>query len=393
MRSGGETRIVHLDPYQAKDFDKKNGVKEDELINGLRDQLGNKVTNITDNDFVLYNNQYRKWSELKNELIAQGKNVAKGGSLAGANPPPQEASQFQAKIVDQQASDIVTIIHLLEQEVSKGKNGKPEIKFGNQTFKTDELPKLKQILQALAAQMQRAGQKVDRKILEKAGLPAESGNGNGNGAGMFSAKTGSVPVGQQPGPAGGAPGAKAMSFGGGSGFGGGDPSFGGMQPPTSSQYGAALYLDGAISDGLGQLNASRRDGQKLMMLFFYFARMAESGDPFAMYNFIKFITYIIAKDKARQNIQIGSKLIQLQDLSRKATETLMNADTADPNKTNDFLKALHQAKSQESTISTSQKLLADMLQEYSHVTEGLINSTKSLQEFWGRALRTVSRPA
>ena len=130
-----------------------------------------------------------------------------------------------------------------------------------------------------------------------------------------------------------------------------------------------------------------------MMLFFYFARMAESGDPFAMYNFIKFITYIVSKDKARQNIHVGSKLIQLQDLSRQATETLMATPTDDPNKIHEFTKALHQAKSQETTISTSQKLLADMLQEYAHVTESLVNSTKALQDSWARVMRTVSQRA
>ncbi|MBI4124322.1 MAG: hypothetical protein HY466_00130 [Deltaproteobacteria bacterium] len=200
----------------------------------------------------------------------------------------------------------------------------------------------------------------------------------------------------QPGPAGanGQGGARGAGLPGGGGYGGyGDPMFAGFQPPTSSAYGAALYMDGVISEGLGQLGQSRREGQKMMMLFFYFARMAESGDPFAMYNFIKFITFIIAKDKARQNIHIGSKLIQLQDMSRKATETLMATPTDDPNKTEEFTKALHQAKSQEATISTSQKLLADMLQEYAGVTEGLINSTKNLQEFWFRATRTASRQA
>lgn len=164
-------------------------------------------------------------------------------------------------------------------------------------------------------------------------------------------------------------------------------------PNSSAAYASALYLDSDISQGLGDIFKSRREGQKLMMLFFHLARMAESGDLGAMYQFIKFINYIIAKDKARQNIKISSKLIQLQDLSRKSTELLMQTPTdGDPKQVNAFTKAIHQAKAEETAISTSQKLLADMLQEFAHVVEALTSSTKFLLEAWGRVLRTVTRP-
>lgn len=162
---------------------------------------------------------------------------------------------------------------------------------------------------------------------------------------------------------------------------------------TPSSYAAGLYVDSAISDGIGQLGKSRAEGQKLMMLFMYYARMAMSGDLGAMYQLIQFINYIIAKDKARQNIHISSKLIQLQDMSRKATEVLMSTPTEGKSdkEINEFTKALHKAKSQESTISTSQKLLADMLQEFAHVTEAMTNSTKALLDAWGRNMRTATR--
>ena len=164
--------------------------------------------------------------------------------------------------------------------------------------------------------------------------------------------------------------------------------FNGMNPTTAA-YANALALDSNISDGIGMAGKARREGQRLMMLFFFFARMAESGDLGAMYQFIKFITYIIAKDKARQNIQIGSKLIQLQDLSRKATDALLATSTDEKNM-GEFMKAQQKAKSEVDTISTSQKLMADMLQEFAHVVESMVNSTKNLLDAWGRVLRTAS---
>ena len=146
-------------------------------------------------------------------------------------------------------------------------------------------------------------------------------------------------------------------------------------------------MDNYLSDGFEGALRSRAEGQKLMMLFFYFARMAESGDLGAMYQFIKFITYIISKDKARQNIQISTKLIQLQEASRKATEALMKAPTDDQSA---FAKVMQETRGQEAAISTSQKLLADMLQEFAHVVETLTNSVKNLLDAWGRVQRTAS---
>ena len=68
----------------------------------------------------------------------------------------------------------------------------------------------------------------------------------------------------------------------------------------------------------------------------------------------------------------------------------MATPSDDPNKQNDFTKALYKAKSEETSIATSQKLLADMLQEFGHVVETLINSTKFMLDAWGRALRASS---
>jgi len=174
----------------------------------------------------------------------------------------------------------------------------------------------------------------------------------------------------------------------GTGNGGGSSSlFDGLNPPSSAAYARALYMDNLISDGLGQVGNRTREGQRLMMLFLYYARMAESGDLGAMYQFMKFITYIISKDKAKQNIQVSTQLIKLQDQSRKASDALMGTDNKDQT---EFTKMLQKTQSEQSQIATSQKLLADMLQEFAQVVETLTNSVKNVLDAWGRVQRTAS---
>jgi hypothetical protein len=135
------------------------------------------------------------------------------------------------------------------------------------------------------------------------------------------------------------------------------------------------------------------EGRRMMILFMFFARMAASGDLGAMYQFIKFINYIIAKDKAKQNIDMSVKLIQLQDASRRATELLLQAespDGTDVQKSNDFMKLMQKTKAEEGVIATSQKLIADMLQEFAHVAESGVNPNRVMLDAWGRALRAAT---
>lgn len=174
--------------------------------------------------------------------------------------------------------------------------------------------------------------------------------------------------------------------------GGGYPLFGDMQLPTSSAYAASLYMDGYISDGLGQIGRSQREARRLMMLFFYYARMAESGDLGAMYQFMRFITYVISKDKARQTIKLTTLILREQDKSKKALDDLFKLDGAstDPAQQAEFTKTLHRTKAIETETATNQKLGADMIQEFGHVTEALNNSLRFMLDAWGRVLRNAS---
>jgi pyruvate formate-lyase activating enzyme-like uncharacterized protein len=129
-----------------------------------------------------------------------------------------------------------------------------------------------------------------------------------------------------------------------------------------------------------------------MMLFFYYARMAESGDMGAVYQFMKFITYIISKDKAKQQIEMGKKLIELQELSRRWTNKLLNleSNSTDSSASGELMKTMTIVKSETDAIATSQKLISQMMEEFAQVVETLTNTTKGALETQGRMLRTVS---
>lgn len=163
---------------------------------------------------------------------------------------------------------------------------------------------------------------------------------------------------------------------------------------TSPAYAAAQgFIEGAKADAFDAVNESTKRGKQLMMLFFYFARMAESGDLGAMYQFMKFITYIITKDKARQQIEMGKKLITLQEVSRQWTDKLMKL-TLDPNDPNSALKMNQLAtevKAQTDTIALSQKLIGQTMEEFAQVTEVLTGVTKNLLDADGRVKRMVVR--
>ncbi len=161
---------------------------------------------------------------------------------------------------------------------------------------------------------------------------------------------------------------------------------------SSDAYMKTMAMEGDIQSSWDSINKNTNRGKQLMMLFFYFARMAESGDMTAMYQFMKFITYVISKDKAKQQIEMGKKLIQLQELSRQWTNKLLNVQTNsnDPAASNELMKTMTIVKSETDAIATSQKLISQMMEEFAQVVETLTNTTKAALETAGRISRTVS---
>lgn len=176
------------------------------------------------------------------------------------------------------------------------------------------------------------------------------------------------------------------------------PSGWGAQTWSGPQFDSSAYMQSIqvtdnIMSSYDEIGKSQSRGRQLMMLFFYFAKMAESGDMGAMYQFMKFITYVITKDKAKQQIEVGKKLIELQELSRQWTGKLLDLKTSstDPNSSNELMKTMTLVKSETDAIATSQKLMGQMMEEFAQITETLTNVTKSTLETAGRIQRTVSR--
>ncbi|MBT3181037.1 MAG: hypothetical protein HN337_00855 [Deltaproteobacteria bacterium] len=173
----------------------------------------------------------------------------------------------------------------------------------------------------------------------------------------------------------------------------GEVEFGGMNGlDASAMLQSSMVKEEYVQKAWDGVNKNSQKGKQLMMLFFYYARMAESGDMGAVYQFMKFITYIISKDKAKQQIEMGKKLIQLQELSRKWTNKLIDvqSNATDSSASSELMKTMTIVKSETDAIATSQKLISQMMEEFAQVVETLTNTTKGALETQGRILRTVS---
>jgi len=159
-------------------------------------------------------------------------------------------------------------------------------------------------------------------------------------------------------------------------------------------YANSMYTDSAILEGFDQVGKNAANQKKMMMMFFYFAQQAMSGDMGAMYRFMQFITYIISKDKAMQNIHMASKLIEMENSSRAALEELLKQPTPDGQDqaaSFEFTKVMERTKAHQSSIAMSQKLIAQMMEEMSQVVESLTGSTKAALDANGRILQRLTR--
>ena len=74
---------------------------------------------------------------------------------------------------------------------------------------------------------------------------------------------------------------------------------------------------------------SVQNADALLQRFHYLANLAMSGDMKAIYEFMQFITRIISEQKALQNIEMASKLIELEESSRNALQELLDTPTPD----------------------------------------------------------------
>lgn len=233
------------------------------------------------------------------------------------------------------------------------------------------------------------------RLVDMKAIDGDASDGDGLNIRFSSSGEGDAPQGggngqrMGQGGAGGAPQTGGgIRFGWGAGPGAGGAAF------SMEAFANSAALDQAALEGWDSVGKNASEQRKMMMLFFYFARMAMSGDMGAMYRFMHFITYIISKDKALQNIHMASKLIEMEDASRKAMRALL--DTPTPENGNDaasyeFTRVMQETKQVQSEIATSQKLIAQMMEEMAQVVETLTGATKSALDANGRILQRLTR--
>lgn len=404
MISGGEIRF---DTTRVQDTDNNQHIDDQEIEKGLVEtgadgieiaDASKRVSDISSMSIGSSTEKY-SWKQIKeamHDLIQQHEAGSPGSNyspnevdlktMLTAKASPLSEDQFLKGMQNSLATLLNAKEELVKAEKDAEKPGlaKPQKDAADVAVQTAQT-KLQQAKQMLRNQLAEAAKKdiPENKLKDfrsALGDSPHSTNGSGGDGMLRASVAGPQALAQQ------------APQGGGSGpAGGGAPGsamFDGLNSPATTPGYAAAILGDQNSEALGNVMNTRREGQRLMMLFLYYSRMAASGDLGAMYQLTQFLSYVISKDKARQNIQIAGKLIQLQDMSRKATDALLNSNEKDEA---GFAKALQKAKAEEGTISTSQKLLADMLQEFAHVTEAMTNSSKGMLDVWGRVLRTITR--
>lgn len=153
------------------------------------------------------------------------------------------------------------------------------------------------------------------------------------------------------------------------------------------------YMQQNQLEGTDAMHKTENESKRMMLLFFMLARMAMSGDVGAMYQFLRFIGHIVNKDKAMQNVQLARKLIELQDVSRKLTQMLVDApahDEEDDGVQAEYMKLQQKVQAEQGVIATSQKLIAQMLEEFTQVSEMMTGMVKSLLDARGRELSMLA---
>ncbi|MBI4237177.1 MAG: hypothetical protein HY696_02010 [Deltaproteobacteria bacterium] len=164
----------------------------------------------------------------------------------------------------------------------------------------------------------------------------------------------------------------------------------GFDPAALQQWWNAQDIQLSAQDDMQKM---QNQSNKMMMLFFFLAQKAMSGDIGDMYQFLRLVGYIISKDKAMQNVQLAKKLIELQDQSRKISEEIAGTKSFDPNNPQvqaDYQAMLETKKGEQGVIGTEQKLISGMLEEMAQVSEMMTNMTKALLDARGRELQVVS---
>jgi hypothetical protein len=360
--------VIRIQSTQITDYDKNGKIDKTELDKYIRDVLRKDPTKEEIEidgkiyaNLEAYGNTQLDASKAAKSGEAQTPEAAKATKDLEALKPQMDALQKQIEELQKQGvnKEIIAdkqkaLQQMIEQANALIKNGAKAIN--------------------MTAYNKAAGMKGGQ--MPMSGKAQIATGGQQAQAGQAGAKAQSAAGGYSPASWG------AQTWGGSSGV----PMF------STDSYMKTMAMETNIQSSWDAVNKNTNRGKQLMMLFFYFAKMAESGSMDSMYQFMKFITYIISKDKAKQQIEMGKKLIQLQELSRSWTNKLLNVstDSSDPSASNELMKTMTIVKSETDAIATSQKLISQMMEEFAQVVETLTNTTKAALETAGRIKRTVS---
>ena len=170
-------------------------------------------------------------------------------------------------------------------------------------------------------------------------------------------------------------------------------AFDGFPSVDPTQIMMSQYMQDQQLSGLDAAGKQQAQAQRMMMMFFYLAQQAMSGDMDAMYQFMRFIGTIVNQDKAMQNVQLGKKMIELQTKSRELTQKLVEQPSYDENNREvetEYMKLQQTTQADQGVLATSQKLIGQMLEEFGQVSEMMTGMVKSLLDARGRELQMVS---
>lgn len=329
-------------------------------------------------------------TELKDKISIVKDQIA---TLKKATPPDAAAlAEAQEKLVFLESALAHTdevlsaLINKLKTEMAKAEddndaleeNGEYQKRGNDKTLVGDQLS-LRDAFQALKQRIGVVGSKLqdalDAKAAGKPGAKAAAGGGSGAGD------------------AGDAPRSGARAAAGGGPFGQARAGGGGFPPLDMNALLMSNYMQQNQLEGQDAMHKTENESKRMMLLFFMLARMAMSGDVGAMYQFLRFIGHIVNKDKAMQNVQLARKLIELQDVSRKLTQMLVDApahDEDDQGVQAEYMKLQQKVQAEQGVIATSQKLIAQMLEEFTQVSEMMTGMVKSLLDARGRELSMLA---
>ena len=169
---------------------------------------------------------------------------------------------------------------------------------------------------------------------------------------------------------------------------------GGPQLPTDA-FIRSMQFDDFVSQSFQDVLNNQKKSREMQIMFAYYSQKAASGDIGQLYQFMKFLTYMITKAEALKAIRLGETVTYMTHQSNKIQEhylnnKLKNVDHESPDASYLQTKYLTEMKSQTDAIATSQRLLAQSIEETTVVAEAWNSSTKVALDAYRNVMRRIT---